>query len=146
VKSACLYKEKWRWGRKFRTNDVVKLRGHTSEDVVLLDGSDVRDRFPELPESIHNANWKVLSCDKWNRVESQAVLEGRAIAWSVKHLARGINNHGKRHLIITDATAALFAISKGRSSSWGMLRVCRNVAAHLLATRMNIFYVGLHPS
>ncbi|CAE8615524.1 unnamed protein product [Polarella glacialis] len=145
VKSVGQHVDKWRWNKHYSNGQPMKLRqsgGHVECEVDdVVDGSELRDAllsFPDVPDKLLDRHWSVVSCAKWDRVESQAVLEGRALSFAVKRQARKASNHHQRHLILTDATSALFAVMKGRSSSSGMLRVCRSIAAHLLATGMRI--------
>ena len=83
--------------------------------------------------------WLVVAFMKWRKAEDQAILEGQGIAWTVKHITRKVSNHGLRHIVFTDATAARFAITKGRSSSFAMNRVCRHTAAYLLASGCKLY-------
>eukprot|EP00969_Alexandrium_andersonii_P288437 12751117-Alexandrium_andersonii.AAC.1 len=60
------------------------------------------------------------------------VLEGRALVWVAKHLALSVKNFGHRHLVINGCMPAILALSKGRSSSSSLNRVCRQRAAYIL--------------
>ena len=92
-----------------------------------------------IPCSMLEGPWSVVACKPWNRVEPQAILEGRGISWTIKHIVRNSNYHNMRHVILTDATTSMFAMTKGRSSSYLLNRVCRHVAAHLLATNCRVY-------
>ena len=58
--------------------------------------------------------------------------------WLLQHLARSQRNLGKKHLVLSDSMSAILAISKGRSSTSSMNRVCRQVAALCFFTGMSL--------
>ena len=51
---------------------------------------------------------------------------------------RNSKTHGRNLLLLSDAMAPILAISKGRSSAKGMMRVCRRVAALALACNASL--------
>ena len=92
----------------------------------------------EVPLEFLEGSWTNVDGARWDRAEAIPILEGRSIVWLMQHLARSQKNLGKRHLILSDSMSATLAISKGRSSSKPMNRVCRQIAAIELITGMQI--------
>ncbi len=61
---------------------------------------------------------------------------GYALNWALRHVCP----LDSRFLLLTDSTAALGALTKGRSSSFALLRCVRRVSATLLATGVRPLY------
>ena len=53
-------------------------------------------------------------------------------------MLRNSRTHGRNLLLLSDAMAPILAISKGRSSARGMMRVCRRIAALALACNASL--------
>lgn len=96
--------------------------------------------IPEVDPSILNLSWKKVNSSPWKRPEAIPVLEGRALVWTVQHLARSQVNHGKRHLILSDSMTAILALTKGRGNSRSMNRIARQIAALSLACDFQLNY------
>ena len=60
------------------------------------------------------------------------------MVFAVKHKAQNRRAFGKKHFFLGDSMAPILAVSKGRSSCAGMLRVCRQTSAVVLATFMYV--------
>jgi hypothetical protein len=97
---------------------------------------------PGEPLHVDVSSFLASSQHRWSRIVSSAwrvpdehinCLEARAVLtslrWAVKHPA-GV---GSRVLILSDSAVAVGAVSKGRSSSYRLLRPLRSLAALLLA-------------
>lgn len=97
-----------------------------------------RGDYLEVPLDFIGNNWTKVDGAKWDRVEPIPVLEGRSVVWLLQHLARSQKNLGRKHLVLSDSMSVTLALTKGRSSSSPMNRVCRQVAALCLATGMTI--------
>ena len=95
---------------------------------------------PELDVSFMKGPWTRVDSTPWSRPEPIVVLEGRAIVWTVQHLARAVRNHGCRHLLISDSMTSVLALTKGRGGSRAMNRICRQVACLALACNMQLYY------
>ena len=95
---------------------------------------------PELDVSFMKGPWTRVDSTPWSRAEPIVVLEGRAIVWTVQHLARAVRNHGCRHLLISDSMTSVLALTKGRGGSRAMNRICRQVACLALACNMQLYY------
>lgn len=59
---------------------------------------------------------------RWHQHINQLELE--ALLVSVRHMASCSNAHGHRSVSLIDNTSALGVVTKGRSSSWVMNKVC----------------------
>jgi len=89
-----------------------------------------------------NSAWETALTHKWRREEHINVLEGEAILLGVRWaIEQGAGNH--RVVILTDSSVCIGAITKGRSSSGGLLRVCRKLAALCLLHKIELLLVHL---
>ena len=66
--------------------------------------------------------------------EHITLLEGRGMLASVRHKLRSVDSFGKRHLHLNDNLGMVLAAEKGRSSTFGTLRICRRLCALYLAS------------
>ena len=96
--------------------------------------------IPEVDPVVLQLNWKKVNSAPWARPEAIPVLEGRALVWTVQHLARSQVNHNKRHLILSDSMTSILALSKGRGNSRSMNRICRQIASLTLACNFQLSY------
>lgn len=110
----------------------------TLEPKQQLEQSCVRASFPEVDLDFIGEDWSEVEGSRWDRVEPIPILEGRALVWLLQHLARSQRNLGKKHLVLSDSMSAILAISKGRSSTSSMNRICRQVAALSFFTGMSL--------
>ena len=140
------YSERWRFSRReemcYAPRDDVLFTQAVEAKNLVPDLRNLVDRVkvPAVPEYIWKRSWKLVCSAPWRRPESQAILEGRAAVVSLKHLVRSENNFGKRLVMLGDALGSLLALSKGRSSAPGMLRVTRQAAALVLASACYVSY------
>ena len=51
--------------------------------------------IPEVDPDVLQLNWKKVNSAPWARPEAIPALEGRALVWTVQHLARSQVNHNK---------------------------------------------------
>jgi len=97
---------------------------------------------PEASKFALRKAWKTALKHDWRRDEHINVLEGEiillALRWAIDH---GSQNH--RIVIMTDSSVCIGAITKGRSSSGGLLRVCRKIAALSLLHRIELLLVHI---
>jgi hypothetical protein len=88
-------------------------------------------------EVIARAQWEtVVSFAFWFHEERIVLLEAHALLMALRWLASNPENFGKRIIFLIDSMALLGALAKGRSSTRRLNRLCRRVAAMLLATRI----------
>ena len=93
-------------------------------------------RIPVPPQTTHwtrLSRWSLCYAGRWRKTEHTNIDETRVIVGLLRHLARSAKHLGTRALIFTDSTVALGALTKGRSSSPPLLRLCRQAAAVILA-------------
>ncbi|CAK9019752.1 1 [Durusdinium trenchii] len=91
--------------------------------------------FPEIPLSLLDPqNWKTVSMGKWKHTEEHITLkEARSLLIATRRLSRAQRHRRKRHLILLDNMALCFALAKGRSARFDMLRVLQRVGSICLA-------------
>ncbi len=140
------YNDRWRFTAEeektvFTTETAASCEAwdcETLEPKQQVDESSVRAPFPEVDLEFIGESWTEVEGSRWDRVEPIPILEGRALVWLLQHLARSQRNLGKKHLVLSDSMSAILAISKGRSSTSSMNRVCRQVAALCFFTGMSL--------
>ena len=74
-----------------------------------------------------------MSSEKWDVEEPVVILEARSAVFAVRNLLRRPECRGCRVLILCDSLSVVMAVSKGRSSSRGLQRAARQIAALSLA-------------
>jgi hypothetical protein len=106
-----------------------------------VQGEDLGDlRVFGLPSDLHHARWSTIVSSKWrwpshiNLLEVEAALLG--IRWTLSHP----DSLGRRVVIYSDSRVAVGALTKGRSSSFPLLRLLRRVAAHVLSSGIQVYY------
>ena len=114
--------------------DSRTVRGglDTFED---LDQYVENEIFPEIPHSILEAkDWATVGMGKWRFSNEHITMkEARSLLIAVRRLSRARRHRNKRHLILLDNIALCFAVGKGRSSRFDMLRVLQQIGAISLA-------------
>ena len=116
-------------------------------DDAEAEGDDVSEgRRPRMSrvtkEVIVRAQWEtVISCGFWFQEDRIVLLEAHAVLMALRWLAVNPENFGKRIIFLVDSMALLGALAKGRSSTRRLNRLCRRVAALLLATRIRPVWV-----
>lgn len=78
--------------------------------------------------------WTTAVSSPWGRRQHINELEGQASLLGLQHLLRTQGFWGRRVVFVSDSRVIVGALRKGRSSSWGVNRVCRRMAALQLAT------------
>ena len=115
--------------------DKVEVNTLRVEDDGKLDEVGLADSV-EVPLDFIGTDWSKIDGARWDRVESIPILEGRSVVWLFQHLARSQKNLGRKHLVLTDSMSVTLFLTKGRSSTKSMNRICRQVAALQFATGM----------
>lgn len=102
------------------------------------------ERFAALHDSVAGGvNWRTVVSSRWRHCAGEHInsKELRAVETGIRSIVFGPRLVvPSRLLLYTDSTVALFALSKGRSSSPVLLRRTRAVAALLLATGIRPYY------
>ncbi|CAK0874888.1 unnamed protein product [Prorocentrum cordatum] len=94
----------------------------------------LRSAFEEVPSALARGDdWGVVAARRWRRKDKILALEAEAALWQVRRLARSRLSAQKRHLVLSDSMAWVLTSCKGRSSSWYLLRRCREFCAMCLA-------------
>lgn len=83
----------------------------------------------ELKRVISTARWATIASKPWSRQEQIAVLELRALSTSMRWLAKSQRCYDHRVIILSDSSAVVGAVRKGRSSTWSLLKRLRLLAA-----------------
>lgn len=76
-------------------------------------------RVPHVPEEVWAGSLQRIGSYRWRQAESQAVLEGWAVVWAVKHRLKALHGFATMHFVLGDGTA--LACTKGRPSAPGHL-------------------------
>lgn len=139
------YNERWRFSREDEERLAPRTSSLSSMSPEPLDLAESRPsqqilRVPPVPREVWARDWSRVGSYRWARKESQAVLEGRALVWAVKHKLRAGHAFWARYVVLGDAMGRALACAKGRSSAPGMLRVTRQVGAMLLAAGAYLYF------
>lgn len=78
--------------------------------------------------------WALSFKGTWDREEPITQQEVRTVGLLARHLARAKSNWGLRLLVLVDSMASIGALSKGRSSIYGILLQCRCFCAISMVT------------
>jgi hypothetical protein len=109
----------------FSNPETVKPLAKIARDPFVLD-----EFFPEVPDEVMaEDSWHDVFSIHMQRPEHITLLEGRGIVAALRHKLRSKHEFGKKHLHFNDNMSVVLLCSKGRSGSFGMLRVCRRIAA-----------------
>ena len=98
------------------------------------------DRVREVPLGFIGEDWSKGESAQWDRMEGIPTVEGRSVVWLGQHLARSQKNLGRRHLVLTDSMSVTLSLTKGRSSTRSLNRVCRQMAAIEMMSGMQFCY------
>jgi len=86
--------------------------------------------------------WETGLTHRWRREEHINILEAESILLAVRWaIEQGARNH--RIVLLSDSAVCIGAITKGRSSSSGLLRVCRKLAALFLMHGIELILLPL---
>ena len=78
-------------------------------------------------------NWTLIASGPWKKLGDHInIKEARVALMAVRRLCRSVKNLGKRCLILSDGMVTILALSKGRSGSGGLNRICRQAAAYVV--------------
>ena len=78
------------------------------------------------------SRWSERFRCSWSRLEHNNICEMRTAVLALKHLVRSRASWDRRVLIFTDSLVTLGVLTKGRSSSWPLLRLAREACAYQL--------------
>lgn len=119
--------------------DFGTVKG-TSNEVDELDNYTNNESFPEIPHQLlEPSEWSTVSMGKWKFTKEHITLkEARSLLLAARRLSRAQRNRNKRHLVLLDNLALCFAVAKGRSSKFAILRVLQQLGAISLACAITI--------
>ena len=96
---------------------------------------------PVVRRIITNNIWATISSYAFTWEDRIEILEGWALLSGLKWVAADPRNHGQRISFLIDSMTLLGAVAKGRSSTRRLNRICKRVAAILLATGIRPVWV-----
>ena len=147
------WQERWRFKRlpvsEWKPRERWKGRDPFSDPFTTIGSLDTyddlenftpNDEFPEVPSNVLNpSEWSTMKMGRWKDTSEHITLkEGRAVVLALRRMTRNSRYRGKKHLILVDNLALGFALGKGRSSNFAMLRVLQQVAALSLASGIQL--------
>ena len=95
--------------------------------------------FPEVASGLmEQSQWHCLWAAPMRFREPIHQIEARSILSLMKHLAKDRRYHNTRVAVFNDNMGVVLAVSKGRCSSYGLLRLLRRLSAHILATGIRL--------
>ena len=105
-----------------------------------LDQYTVNVGFPEVPQSFLDKDcWSTVSMGRWkHHTEHITLKEGRALVLALRRLSRAQRHRGRRHLVLLDNMALCFAVNKGRSHNFGLLRILQQIGSIGLASSISV--------
>jgi reverse transcriptase-like protein len=90
-------------------------------------------KIPSKPIDTSPLHWSTIVSTPWSKKEHINVLEVRALSTAVRWAISRPASLGCRLLSLSDSQVVVFAVSKGRSSSFQILRRLRYLSSMLLA-------------
>ena len=107
---------------------------HTGADVRLTaHGADELGHRPG-PYPAFRWLWREILAFKWKAPQHINILEISAFLTELRRRARDPLQHGQRFFSVVDSLVSYFVLSKGRSSSKRLNRLCRRTAAVSLSS------------
>ena len=88
---------------------------------------------PAVSQHLLSGNWGWKWVHRWTWPAHINILEACAYVKAAERTCFSVGRLGRQHLILSDSSAVVGAINKGRSSSGPLNRACRQVAALSLA-------------
>ena len=95
-------------------------------------------RLSQYPTWLQSRQWRTAIAHRWRSPKHIHILEGEAFTLALRWWCRTQNNLGKRVPCFIDNQTLLSAITKGRSSSTSLQRICRRVAALCIAGEIRL--------
>jgi hypothetical protein len=87
---------------------------------------------------VDGISWSRIISSPWREPEHINVLETRAVTTAVRWALSSPDSIGRRLLLLSDSQVVVYAISKGRSSAFEILRRLRYLSALVLASGMQL--------
>jgi hypothetical protein len=83
--------------------------------------------------------WSTIVSSRWSQREHINVLELRALTTAIRWALSHPHSLARRLLLFSDSSVVVFSVSKGRSSSFQILRRLRYLSAMVLAAGLQLF-------
>jgi hypothetical protein len=104
----------------------------------LASSPPVSDPPPDLTDLNPSLRWSTIVSSPWSAPEHINVLELRSVSTAIRWVLSSPDSIGRRLLCLSDSQVVVFAISKGRSSSFEILRRLRYLSALVLAAGLQL--------
>jgi hypothetical protein len=91
-----------------------------------------------LPAVLDHVRWSTIVSSRWERPEHINVLEVRAVSTAVRWMLSYPTSVSRRLLVLSDSLVAVYATSKGRTSSPPLLRRLRSLSCLVLAAGLQL--------
>lgn len=112
----------------------------SAESVDLLASSPpVADPPPDLEQLHDRRHWSTIVSSAWRAPEHINVLELRSLTTAVRWVLTSPHAIGHRLLSLCDSQVVVHSVSKGRSSSFQILRRLRYLTSLVLASGLQLF-------
>ena len=92
----------------------------------------------KLHPTLVGARWREIVSAPWRWAEHINVLEARALDTAVRWAIKSPRAVGSRLISWCDSMVVMFAVRKGRSSAFGLLRQLRRLSASMLASGIQL--------
>lgn len=153
VRNLGRWQERWRFRRlppdQWRPRERWGSRNPLSDPLTVCGGLEQYDdlefygdnlNFPEVSQDVLDPKqWATAKMGRWQNTSEHITLkEGRALVIAVRRLSRARRHRGKRHVVLVDNLALAFAVCKGRSNNFAMLRILQQLGALALAAELTI--------
>ena len=100
-----------------------------------VDPYELDVNFEEVDkEYLKQEDWHECFAIHMQHSEHITLLEGRGVVAALRHKLRSCQEFGRKHLHFCDNMGMTLLLAKGRSGTYGMLRICRRVACLLIAS------------
>ena len=119
--------------------DPLTVRG-TVDQVDDLHGYVENETFPEVPDHIlQPSSWHTVGMGMWKHTDEHITMqEATCLLLAVRRMSRPRRHRHRRHLIFLDNLALRFALGKGRSQNYGMLRILQQIGSISLACALTL--------
>ena len=105
-----------------------------------LHGYVENETFPEVPDHIlQPSSWHTVGMGMWKHTDEHITMkEATCLLLAVRRMSRPRRHRHRRHLIFLDNLALRFALGKGRSQNYGMLRILQQIGSISLACALTL--------
>ena len=112
---------------------LIRLIDHRGSDVRLETGTVAVTR-QDIPYPAFCWKWRCVMAYPWRQTQHINLLEFISLLNYLRHLVTSAKCHGFRMVHILDSRVVAGVVSRGRSSSKRLNRICRRFAGYALAS------------